>query len=51
VLWIWIGVHLLLIGTIIAMLPSTRPAKYAVSAKEREAAEAEKQGAVGVGGD
>jgi cytochrome c-type biogenesis protein CcmF len=51
VMWIWIGVHLLLIGTIIAMLPSTRPAKYAVSAKEREAAEAVKQGAVGVGGD
>ena len=51
VMWIWIGVHLLLIGTIIAMLPSTKPAKYAVSVKEREAAEAVKQGAVGVGGD
>ena len=51
VAWIWIGVHLVLIGTIIAMLPSTRPVKYAVSAKEREAAEAVKQGMVGVGGD
>jgi cytochrome c-type biogenesis protein CcmF len=51
VMWIWIGVHLLLIGTIIAMLPSTKPVKYAVSAKEREAAEAAKHGAVGVGGD
>ena len=51
VMWIWIGVHLLLIGTIIAMLPSTKPVKYAVSAKEREAAEAAKRGAVGVGGD
>ena len=51
VLWIWIGVHLLLIGTIIAMLPSTKPVKYALSAKERAAAEATKHGAVGVGGD
>src|SRR3974390_403467 len=51
VAWIWIGVHLLLIGTIIALLPSTKPAKYAISAKEREAAEAAKRGAVGVGGD
>jgi cytochrome c-type biogenesis protein CcmF len=51
VAWIWIGVHLVLIGTIIAMLPSTRPVKYAVSAKEREAAEVVKQRMVGVGGD
>jgi len=51
VAWIWIGVQLVLIGTIIAMLPSSRPVKYAVSVKEREAAEAVKQGAVGVGGD
>jgi len=50
-MWIWIGVLLLLIGTIIAMLPSTKPAKYAVSVKEREAVEAVKRGAVGVGGD
>ena len=39
------------VGTIIALLPSTKPVKYAVSAQEREAAEAAKQGAVGVGGD
>src|SRR5215831_566104 len=51
VAWIWIGVHLVLVGTIIAMMPSTRPAKYAVSVKERDAAEAVKQGAVGVSGD
>ncbi len=51
VAWIWIGVHLLLIGTIIALLPSTKPMKYAVSAKDREAAAAVKSGAVGVGGD
>ena len=51
VMWIWIGVNLMLIGTIIAMLPSARPAKYRVAAKEREAAEAVKQGAVEVGGD
>jgi len=46
VMWIWIGVYMLLIGTIIALLPSTKPAKYAVGAKEREAAEAVKSGAV-----
>ncbi len=51
VMWIWIGVHLLLIGTIIALLPSTKPVKYAIPAKEREAAEAAKRGAVEVGGD
>ena len=51
VMWIWVGVHLLLIGTIIALLPSTKPVKYAVSAKDREAAAAVKSGAVGVGGD
>jgi cytochrome c-type biogenesis protein CcmF len=51
VMWIWIGVHLLLIGTIIAMLPSTKPIKYAVGAKTREAVEAVKSGAVGVSGD
>jgi hypothetical protein len=45
-MWIWIGVYMLLIGTIIALLPSTKPAKYAVGAKEREAAEAVKSGAV-----
>jgi len=33
------------------MLPSTKPVKYAVTAKTREAAEAVKSGAVGVGGD
>jgi cytochrome c-type biogenesis protein CcmF len=52
VMWIWIGVHVVLIGTLLALIPSTKPAKYAVTAKEREAAEAAlKQGAVEVGGD
>jgi cytochrome c-type biogenesis protein CcmF len=51
VLWIWIGVHVLLIGTIIALLPNTRPAKVLVPKKERESAEAVQSGAVGVGGD
>jgi hypothetical protein len=51
VAWIWIGIHLLLIGTIIALLPSTKPAKYAISAKDREAVAAVKGGAVGVGSD
>ena len=27
VMWIWIGVHVLLIGTIIALLPNTKPKK------------------------
>ena len=47
VLWIWIGVHLLLIGTIIALLPNAKPKKLAFEKKEREAAEAA-SGAVGV---
>jgi cytochrome c-type biogenesis protein CcmF len=51
VMWIWIGVHIVLIGTILALIPSTKPTKYAVSTKERETAEAVKNGAVEVGGD
>ncbi len=51
VLWIWIGVHVVLIGTIIALLPNAKPKKLVLDKKEREAAEAVREGAVGVGGD
>jgi cytochrome c-type biogenesis protein CcmF len=52
VLWIWIGVHVILIGTIIALIPNTKPGKVAVvKDKERAAEEAVREGAVGVGGD
>jgi cytochrome c-type biogenesis protein CcmF len=52
VLWIWIGVHVVLIGTIIALIPNMKPQKSStVTEKEREAAEAVQRGAVGVGGD
>jgi len=40
VMWIWIGVHVLLIGTIIALLPNAKPKKVAFEKKEKEAAEA-----------
>jgi cytochrome c-type biogenesis protein CcmF len=33
VLWIWIGVHIILIGTIIALVPNTAPARAPVSAQ------------------
>jgi cytochrome c-type biogenesis protein CcmF len=52
VLWIWIGVHVILIGTIIALIPNTKPQRTAlISDKERALTEAEHRGAVGVGGD
>ncbi|MDR3747625.1 MAG: heme lyase CcmF/NrfE family subunit [Acidobacteriota bacterium] len=52
VAWIWIGVHIVLIGTIIALFPNMKPQKLTEKQKEREAAaeEAERRGAV-VGGD
>jgi cytochrome c-type biogenesis protein CcmF len=40
VMWIWIGVHFVLIGTIIALLPNAKPKKALITKKEREAAEA-----------
>ena len=49
VMWIWIGVHIVLIGTIIALFPNMKPGKTVVKEKEREAAEAVHRGAVGVG--
>ena len=53
VMWIWIGVHIILIGTLIALIPNTKPAKVSVvrDENERAAAEAVSRGAVGVGGD
>jgi cytochrome c-type biogenesis protein CcmF len=51
VMWIWIGVHVVLIGTLLALIPNMKPGKVHVTAKEREAAEALKSGAVEVGGD
>jgi cytochrome c-type biogenesis protein CcmF len=40
VMWIWIGVHVVLIGTIIALFPNMKPAKVAVREKDRTEAEA-----------
>jgi len=51
VMWIWIGVHVVLIGTIIALFPNMKPGKMTVKEKERAEAEAVRSGAVGVGGD
>ena len=52
VLWIWIGVHVILIGTIIALIPNMKPQRGApVKDKDRALTEAEHRGAVGVGGD
>jgi len=51
VMWIWIGVQVVLIGTLLALVPNMKPVPPAVKEKEREAAEAVRGGAVGVGGD
>ncbi len=51
VMWIWIGVHVVLIGTIIALFPNMKPGKISVKEKDRESLEAVHRGAVGVGGD
>jgi cytochrome c-type biogenesis protein CcmF len=52
VMWIWIGVLVVLAGTIIALFPNMKPGKGAVE-KDKDAAEAEaaRRGVVGVGGD
>jgi cytochrome c biogenesis factor len=50
--WIWAGAHILLIGTIIALVPNMKPTTKALTAKERakSIAEVEKSGsAVGAG--
>ena len=41
VYWIWAGAHILLIGTIIALFPSTKAARMAATSPERERALAE----------
>jgi cytochrome c-type biogenesis protein CcmF len=51
VMWIWIGVHVILIGTIIALFPNMKPKKAPMTDKEGETVEAVHRGAVGVGGD
>ena len=52
VMWIWIGVHIVLIGTIIALFPNMKPPKIALKEPEKEdtATRAVRRGAVGVGG-
>jgi cytochrome c-type biogenesis protein CcmF len=51
VMWIWIGVHVVLIGTIITLIPNMKAKKTVVREKERAAEEAVRSAAVGVGGD
>ncbi|HEU5403060.1 MAG TPA: cytochrome c-type biogenesis CcmF C-terminal domain-containing protein, partial [Terriglobales bacterium] len=43
VYWIWLGAHILLIGTIIALFPNMQATKAPITAKERAAAAAEAQ--------
>ncbi len=40
VMWIWIGVVVVGFGTVVTLVPSAKPVKYAVAPKERELAEA-----------
>jgi len=52
VMWIWIGVVVVGIGTVLALIPNWKPPKVRAAEKEREEAEAAlKQGGVEVGGD
>ena len=51
VMWIWIGVHIVLIGTILALIPNWKPPKARSAEKEREGSRAAlSRGAVEVGG-
>ena len=50
VMWIWSGVIIVIIGTLIALVPNMKPQRATVREKER-AAEAVRGGVVGVGGD
>jgi cytochrome c-type biogenesis protein CcmF len=51
VMWIWIGVIVVVIGTFIALVPNMKPGKMTVQEKDRAESDAERRGAVGVGGD
>ena len=53
VMWIWIGVLVVLVGTIIALFPNMKSQKLALKEPEKDLAttEAVRRGAVGVGGD
>ncbi len=51
VMWIWTGVVIVVIGTLIALVPNMKPQRVTVKEKERRTAEAARGRAVGVGGD
>jgi len=52
VMWIWIGVVVVGFGTVLALIPNTKPGKINATQKERDETEAAvKRGAVEVGGD
>jgi cytochrome c-type biogenesis protein CcmF len=52
VMWIWSGVHFVLIGTIIAMIPNAQLVRLGLKSRAAEAAALARQGnTVGAGGD
>ncbi|MFZ0314534.1 MAG: cytochrome c-type biogenesis CcmF C-terminal domain-containing protein, partial [Candidatus Korobacteraceae bacterium] len=51
VMWIWIGVIVVVIGTFIALIPNMKPGKITMKEKDRAEIDAERRGAVEVGGD
>ncbi len=51
VMWIWIGVVVVVMGTLIALFPNMKPAKVTQKERDRAEAEAARRGVVGVGGD
>jgi cytochrome c-type biogenesis protein CcmF len=51
VMWIWIGVHLVLFGTIVALVPNVQAVKAAVPAPVRVRAPSLKQGETVEAGD
>jgi len=46
VMWLWIGVHMVLIGTLIALIPNMKPGKPTVKEKEHALAEVLQQDAM-----
>ncbi len=50
-MWIWIGVVVVVIGTLIALFPNMKPGKVTAKEQDRAEAEAARRGVVGVGGD
>jgi cytochrome c-type biogenesis protein CcmF len=51
VMWIWIGVIVVVIGTLIALFPNMKPGKLTAKEQDRAESEAARRGVVGVGGD